>query len=293
LKKVRFVYNPVAGKKQIAAKLDTVIGSFQAKGWEVLPYRTTGEETCKDFMRLLAEEETEALLVAGGDGTIHRVMNGLIQAGLDTPLGIIPTGTANDFGVHLNLPQDVVGCCDLVLRGKTAKIDVGLANETYFLNVASAGLLTDIPHQTDVGMKNVLGRLAYYLKSIEKLPNFKPVPMEIISRRKVYREEVLLFLIVNGRTAGSFPKIAPKASVIDGLLDVLIFRQSNLGQLFSVFLKLLKGEHINDPLVEYFQTEEIIINCPVNVDTDLDGEAGPNFPLEVRVLPRKLNVFLP
>ncbi len=293
MKKIRFIYNPVAGKKQITAKLDTVISRLQAHGWQVLPYRTTGEETNRDFSRILTEEDTDAVLVAGGDGTVHRVVNGLLNTGVAIPLGIIPAGTANDLGVHLNLPQDVESCCDLVLRGKMTQVDVGRANDSYFVNVASAGLLTDIPHQTDVALKNVLGKLAYYLKSIEKLPNFQPIPVEILSRHKIYRDEVLLFLIVNGSTAGSFTKIAPRSSLADGVLDVIIFRPSNLGQMFSLFLKVLKGEHINDPLVEYFQTDELIITCPISVDTDLDGEPGPGFPLTVGVLPKKLNVFIP
>lgn len=293
MRRARLVYNPVAGKKALAAKLDNLVSIFQSRGWQLVPYRTTGAEGKNMFAKMFQEERDDAIIVAGGDGTVHQVINGLLQAEAHTPLGIIPVGTSNDFAVHLNLPSDIEKCCELILEQKTTKVDVGLVNGTYFINVASAGLLTDVPHQTDVALKNVLGKLAYYLKGIEKLPNFQPIPIEIVDRQRIIKEDVLLFMIVNGRTAGGFTRLAPWASIVDGVFDVIVVKPCNLGYLLTLFLKLIKGEHINDPRVEYFQTSQVIINCSLDVGTDLDGEAGPAFPLDVRIIPGKLEVFTP
>ncbi len=290
MKKALLVYNPVAGKKVFAAKLDSLVGFFQQRGWLLSPYRTSGIGE-KGLKEVLDEAAFEAVIVAGGDGSVHHVVNLLLRAGLDIPLGIIPVGTANDFAAHLGLPPEVDECCTIIAEGETTRVDIGWASGSYFVNAASAGLLTDIPHMTDVGMKNVLGKLAYYLKGIEQIPNFRPIGVEIVTRDRLVKEEMLLFLILNGHTAGGFTHLAPRASIEDGAFDVIMVRPCNLGQLLSLFVKLIKGEHINDPRVEYFQASQVIINCSQAIDTDLDGEQGPGFPLEIKVLPQRLPVF--
>lgn len=284
----RLIYNPVAGKKAFAAKLDNIIHCLQEYDWQVIPYRTTGPED--DFLPLL--EGTDAIFAAGGDGTVHQVINALMLSGLDLPLGIFPVGTANDFAAHLGLPLDIAECCDVIGKGKITKVDVGQANERYFINVASAGLLTEIPHKTDTGMKNVLGKLAYYLKGIEEIPNFRPIEIELVNHGMFYRQEVLLFLIVNGCTAGGF-NLVSQASINDGVFDVILVKPCNLGQLLALFLKLFRGEHLNDTNIEYFQASKLSIDCNQLVNTDLDGENGPQFPLYISVLPRALRVFAP
>lgn len=293
MRKALFIYNPIAGKKAVVPQLDYLFRYFQGNGWRLYPYRTTGKEDDLFLVKLLEQENFDSVIVSGGDGTLHRAANGILRSGLDLPLGIIPSGTSNDFAAHLNLPQNIESCCDVIVNGKLAKLDLGWASGSYFINVASAGLLSDIPHKTDIAMKNVMGKLAYYLKGIENIPNFRAIPLEIQAGRRVFNEDALLFLVVNGNTAGGFSRLAPRASIVDGKFDVIVIKPCNLGQMFGLFLKLFKGEHINDPRVEYFQTSHLTIDCPLHVDTDLDGEPGPRFPLEIKVLSRRLPVYIP
>ncbi len=290
MKKALLVYNPVAGKKVFASKLDSLAGFFQQRDWLLTPYRTGGQGE-QELNKVLAETAFDAVIVAGGDGSVHHVVNLVLNAGRDIPLGIIPVGTANDFAAHLGLPPELEESCAIIAAGETTRVDIGWASGTYFINVVSAGLLAEIPHKTDVGLKNVLGKLAYYLKGIEQIPNFRPIGVEIVSRDRLIKEDILLFLILNGHTAGGFTRLAPRASIEDGVFDMVIVRPCNLGQLLSLFVKLIKGEHISDPRVEYFQTSQVSINCARAINTDLDGEAGPGFPLEVKVLPQRLPVF--
>jgi len=293
MKSARLIYNPVAGKKAVPARLDNLVEIFQSRGWQVLPYRTTGKEDKMTYAGMLQSQDFDAVIVAGGDGTVHQVVNGMMTADLNLPLGIIPVGTSNDFAGHLDLPSDIGSCAELILKEKTTKIDLCCAGGSYFVNVASAGLLTDVPRETEVAMKNVWGKLAYYIKGIEKLPNFRAIPVEIAGDQKMIKEDILLFLIVNGGTVGGFSRLAPWASMTDGVFDVIVVKPCNLGHLFSLFIKLMKGEHINDPKVEYFQTSRLTINCPDHVNMDLDGEPGPGFPVEVSNIPGRLEVFTP
>ncbi|MDA8441703.1 MAG: YegS/Rv2252/BmrU family lipid kinase [Peptococcaceae bacterium] len=293
MKRARLIYNPVAGKRMAAPKLDTIINHLQAHNWQVLPYRTTGAEDTESFGKLLQEPYLDAAIVAGGDGTLHHVVNALIGGNFDLPLGIIPVGTANDFAVHIGLPSDIEACCQVICQGNRMQVDVGWVNGTYFINTASAGLMAEIPYKTDVTLKNVLGKMAYYLKGIEELPNFSPIKVGFVSANGAYKQEVLLFIVMNGAAAGGFTNIAPKASIMDGLLDVIVVKPCHIGQLFSLLLKLIKGELVNDPRVEYFQTSELRVTCTPPVLTDLDGELGPEFPLEFKLLPGKLTVLTP
>ena len=114
------------------------------------------------------------------------------------PIGILPVGTANDFGKFINIPQDIEEACKQILSSKPVKVDIGKINDRYFINVASTGLFTDVSQKTDVTLKNAIGKLAYYIKGIEELPNFRKLKIKLKSKEVDYNGEMYLMLIFNG-----------------------------------------------------------------------------------------------
>ena len=123
------------------------------------------------------------------------------EKGLNLPIGILPVGTANDFGKFINIPQDIEEACKQILSSKPVKVDIGKINDRYFINVASTGLFTDVSQKTDVTLKNAIGKLAYYIKGIEELPNFRKLKIKLKSKEVDYNGEMYLMLIFNGQTA--------------------------------------------------------------------------------------------
>jgi len=292
MKKLKFIYNPSSGDGIFKNKLDYLIERFQNAGYMMVPYRSSNINTLeKAFFDI--HEDYEAICVSGGDGTLSSVVNIMASSRLSLPIGIFPFGTANDFAVHLNIPRDIETCCEIIEKGRIKKVDIGSVNDKYFLNVCSAGLLTDVAYKTDTNLKNALGKLAYYMKGIEEIPKFTPFKMRLQYGSNVIYDNFLLFLILNGSSAGGFNRLAPYAKIDDGLMDIIAIKNTNIANILSLFLKILRGEHIGDPNIYHFQAEKLAITCDGSCETDIDGERGPNFPLDIEVNKHFLNVYVP
>lgn len=212
------------------------------------------------------------------------------EKGLNLPIGILPVGTANDFGKFINIPQDIEEACKQILSSKPVKVDIGKINDRYFINVASTGLFTDVSQKTDVTLKNAIGKLAYYIKGIEELPNFRKLKIKLKSKEVDYNGEMYLMLIFNGQTAGNF-KLATRSSAMDGLLDVIVIKAVQIFEVLPLFIKVLKGEHLDSNKVIYFKTNDLYIECEEGIVTDIDGERGPDFPLHIQCIKDAIEVL--
>ncbi|MZP31226.1 YegS/Rv2252/BmrU family lipid kinase [Heliobacterium undosum] len=299
-KRMKLIYNPEAGVGAFRRHLDRAIAIFQEGGWQVLAHRTReAPGDTADAAQSALAEGCSAVVAVGGDGTLHQVVNGLMrlsQQGKEPPkLGIIPAGTANDLASFLRLPRDVEACCQIIVQGKTRVIDVGRLGSRFFLNVASGGLMTDVSHKVAQPLKHNIGKLAYYLKALEQLPEFRPFELivETPDGGFAYSGETLLFLVMNGAGAGSFTTLAPSARLDDGQLDLLVFRACSISEFVGLFVRVLQGEHIRSPLVTYHQAAAFRLSGSPEMETDLDGEVGPSLPWEIRVCQAGLTVFSP
>lgn len=285
-KKLRLIYNPYAGRRRLVNELDNVIRIFQEGGYEVRIHRTKSPE---DIEQVAAySKDVDTLIVAGGDGSVHQAVNGLmkIPAEKRPVLGILPVGTANDLGFALKLPKSIAKACKVIVDGKTFEMDLGRVNERYFINVASAGLLTDVSTKVDIRVKNSLGQLAYYLKGLETLPSFRPFHVEFEHEGHKYSEDALLLLAVNGLSVGGFKQLVPMASLTDGKLDFLLVKLSGWPETMRLLLKAVGGGKVESDKIVQFQTDYVRITCDREMSSDLDGECGPESPWEIKIGPK-------
>jgi YegS/Rv2252/BmrU family lipid kinase len=282
MKKVRFIYNPYSGENSIINELDNVIKLHQEVDLTVVPYRIQKGRDLAEALDII-DETYSYILIAGGDGTVDSVVNAMKNKNINIPIGILPVGTANDFGKFINMPNDIQEACKQILDSKPVAVDVGKINDKYFINVASSGLFTDVSQKTDVNLKNTIGKLAYYLKGIEELPNFRKLKIKLLSKECNYDGEMYLLLVFNGKTAGNF-NLATEAEITDGKLDVIIFKAIQIIELLPLFIKLLKGEHLDSDKVVYFKTDNLYIESSEDIVTDIDGERGPDFPLNIQCI---------
>lgn len=292
MKKVRLIYNPVAGDARFKNRLDTLIRNFQKEGYKVSLYRLMSPNDM-DIALSDMDHNYSSIAISGGDGTINNVINGMKKNHIDLPVGIFPFGTSNDFAAHMGIPKNIPKCCEIIARGSIKSVDVGKVNGIYFANVCSAGLLTEVAYKTDIALKNTLGKIAYYIKGIEEIPKFRSIPMEMKYDNKIIKDNFYLFLVLNGSSAGGFTKLAPYASVRDGLLDVVAIKESNISNILNLFIKVLKGDHVGDPNLYHFQTDKLNILCNQSLESDIDGERGPRLPLSIEVEKGGLKVFTP
>ena len=290
MKKVKFIYNPYSGENLILDHLDKVIKIHQQAGYTIVPYRIDKEEDIINAFSDFKEFNYHYVLIAGGDGTIDNVVNVMAKCGISIPIGILPVGTANDFGKFLGMPSDISKSCMQILSSEVTTVDLGSINDKYFVNVASTGLFTDVSQKTDVNLKNTIGKLAYYLKGLEELPNFRKLAIKIKSDEIDYEGSMYFMLVFNGQTAGNF-KLATRASATDGLLDVIIFKAIPIIELIPLFVKVLKGEHLDSDNVIYFKTNNLYVESSEDIVTDIDGEKGPDFPLNIKCIKGGLKVL--
>lgn len=290
MKKVKFIYNPYSGENLILDQLDKVIKIHQEAGYTIVPYRIDKEVDVINSFNDFKENNYYYVLIAGGDGTIDNVVNAMTKCGISVPIGILPVGTANDFGKFLGMPSDVSKACRQILSSEVTAVDLGSINDKYFVNVASTGLFTDVSQKTDVNLKNTIGKLAYYLKGLEELPNFRKLDIKIKSDEMEYEGKMYFMLVFNGQTAGNF-KLATRADATDGQLDVIIFKAIPIIELIPLFVKVLKGEHLDSDNVIYFKTNNLYIESQEDIGTDIDGEKGPEFPLHIKCIKGGLKIL--
>jgi diacylglycerol kinase (ATP) len=290
MRKVKFIYNPYSGENTIIGEIDKVISVHQKKGYTVIPFRISHEANIENAFEDI-HNKYEYILIAGGDGTVDTVVNCMKKNNVKLPVGILPTGTANDFAKYLGIPLDVQEACEKILNSTAKKIDVARINEKYFVNVASTGLFTDVSQKTDVNLKNTMGKLAYYIKGIEQLPNFRSLKIKVTSQEVNYYGDMYLMLVFNGQTAGNL-KLAYKAEVTDGLLDVIIIKAGPIKDLVALFIKIIKGDHLEGQQgLVYFKTNKLYVECHEDIVTDIDGEKGPDFPLVIECVKGGIDVL--
>lgn len=278
--KIKFIYNPYSGENSILSDLDMVIKTYQKNGYTVVPYRLDKDSIIdKAFTDM--DKSYDHILIAGGDGTVDIVVNFMMNNNIEKPIAILPTGTANDFATFIGMPRNVESACEQIIHGQVRAVDIGKINDKYFINVASTGLFTDISQKTDANLKNTIGKLAYYLKGLEQIPNFRNLKVKVSSKEVVFDGDMYLMLVFNGQTAGNI-NFAYKAVLDDGLLDVIIIKASAPIDIINLLFSMLKGEHLEGcPSLVYFKTDQLLIESNEDIVSDIDGEGGPDFPLAI------------
>ncbi len=290
--KVLMFYNPYSGNGVFKNNLDRIIERYQEAGYTIIPIRANRSGDLSRFMKTMNEAEYYQLIVAGGDGTLNICINTMIKNNINLPICIFPVGTANDFASYLELPHDVESMIDVGLNDATVPADVAVVNGKCFINVAALGNMVDVSQKTNPKLKNTLGRFAYYLTGAAEMPELHPINVKLTTPEKVYNEEMLFMIVMNGESAGGFRSISPRSDINDGKLDVILFRKRNLLEFPNLAIKVIRGEHLSDPKVLSFQTDRLKIESDEDIPTDIDGEHGEKMPLEFRVMHNRVNIFV-
>ena len=293
MKKILLVYNPVSGRGIFKKKLDNVIEKFQRRKILTAIYRTERENSAENFFEVVKNFEPYGIISAGGDGTLHRVVNWIKKFDLNLPVGIFGAGTSNDFATHLEITNSEK-YFDAIAAGKIKAVDLGKVGDEFFINVASAGAFTSIAHEVDSKQKNALGKFAYYLHGIGELKNFKSVELEIIADEKNFKIDAFLFLVLNSPAVASLKKISEVAKIDDGKLDFLAVKKSSPRQILQLSKKILSGESVqNEENIFYLQAKNFEIKSAEILTSDLDGEIGEKLPLKIETVPNAINFFVP
>lgn len=293
MEKAILIYNPLSGHRSVPKKLDYIIKRFMDKGVLIQPYRVDSDEQGDKLASILKGDKFSYAVISGGDGTVSSMVNTLLKNNIELPIGIIPSGTCNDFARSLNIPLDLNRCLDIILAGNLAEIDAGLINdEKYFLNTCAGGIFVDVSFSTSSELKRNFGPLAYYLKALGEVPNIRPFKLKVTTDTQTIEQEFLLFLILNGKHAAGFSNIIQQADISDGLMDILLIKNCLHIDLAGLFFKVLGNEFLNDKNVMWLRTKQCLIEGTGDVALSIDGEKGDGLPISVKFINKALKVFV-
>lgn len=286
MNKTLVILNPAARSEKASRLLERI---RELSGGA--PVRLTSE--AGDASRIAAEavrDGVEVIIAAGGDGTLNEVVNGIGNA--PVRLGILPVGTMNVFATELGIPHgNLERAWSIIEQGKVVAVDLPKANDTHFIQLAGVGLDAEVVRKTTADSKKALGPLSYLLTLVQVAAH-KP-PRVVVETEGGRIREGSFVLIGNGRLYGGPFPVFKRASLHDGLLDVLVFQNQSHWDVVRYFQAIAFGTHPELPDVEYFQTSSIKVTSSGDVPVELDGEVAGMLPCLFSVEPQKLRVMAP
>lgn len=271
-----FVFNPLSGKAKIRHKIYEIIKYYTDQGYLVSAYPTKASGDGYTFVRNL-NEEYSLLVCSGGDGTLNEIVSGLMDAGTNTRLAYIPSGSTNDFARSVGIPLELNRAMEISCYGKLIQIDIGRINNRYFIYVAGFGAFTKVSYSTPQKIKNHFGYLAYILLGIKELSELHAYNMSIQYDDGNISGAFIVGLIMNSFSIGGFRNpISILTKLDDGIFEVILIKMpQNILELQEIVTALL-GDSIESKHIIYFQTSYLEIQSEP-MEWVIDGEYGGKF----------------
>jgi lipid kinase YegS len=287
----------INGKAAGSPELRAAVKQLRDRGQEIETRVTWEGGDATHFAQEALSDAVDTVAIAGGDGTINEVVSGLMQVAEkpSVAVGVVPFGTANDFASGCGIPVgDPLAALELIASTAAVPIDVGCCNDRYFLNVASGGFGAEVTASTPPEMKRVFGGAAYSLMGLVTAMKMSPYHARLIlPDGDVYRAELFVVAVGNGRQAGGGFQLAPNAILNDGLLDVMGIIDVEVTQLGTVFSELADLANPDNKYVHYAKLSAFRIEVDEPLQMNLDGEPIRDTGFAFRVLPGALRFVLP
>jgi len=277
MKKLLFIMNPFAGQKKANKVLPEILIQFTEAGYEINISMTTGPGSAT---RLAAERGGNADLVVccGGDGTLNETISGLLMAGIQVPVGYIPSGTTNDFASSLKLSHNPVQAAKDIIEGQPVTYDIGRFGDRYFSYVASFGAFTKSSYAVPQTVKNALGHTAYVLGGISELSQIRNEHVRMEIDGEVVEDEFLFGAICNSTSVGGILTLPPdRVDMRDGIFEVMLIRAPrNVNEITECILAV-QNQEFNCGMITFRPARSIKITMDPFMAWTLDGEKADGY----------------
>lgn len=288
--KARLIINPISGTRSKAGLDRMVIDSLSPLGWEVEVVYTKGHGDATRLALAAIEKKCDAVLAAGGDGTINETAAALCGTGV--VLGILPCGSGNGLARHLGIPIDLREGLKVIHEDHPTDIDYATVNDRKFFCTCGVGF--DAAVSAAFARKKTRGKFTYLQSTFETYASYEPEFYTIRANGKKLTEKAFLVAVCNASQYGNNAYIAPSASINDGLLDVTIIHAGNTLSTALVGVDMMTGMIERNMLIQTFRTDNIIIERERRGPSHLDGEPlEMDDCLDIRCHHNGLRVFTP
>lgn len=300
--KITILSNPTAGGGKARRVLDEAVEVLRRGGVEPHVQESRSPQHLVELACNAREEKPDVVVAAGGDGTVHYVVNGLFPG--KVPLGIIPVGRGNDFARGLGIPFNPREAADVLLKGNVREIDLarvrgaddssrkGETQSIFYACIGGVGFDSVVNQYANDRARRVHGRLAYLWGILRCLKSYRAQRLELISGGQNFSDDIMLAVVGNNTSYGDGVKMTPRARLDDGLLDVCIVPRMSKWELLRWIPSAYRGTHLAHPRIVYFQACSVTLRSAARLELFGDGEFLQELPATIEVIPRALRVVV-
>ncbi len=275
------IFNPVAGKKTAQKNLALVEKILTERGLAFERHETCAVHDAEDIARRLTLAGETDIIVMGGDGTLHETLNGLVDPA-QVRLGLIPSGTGNDFAERAEIPTDAEKALSLIIDGEAKETDYLEVGGVRCMNVGGIGMDVNVLERCQKG--KLKGKIKYLMSLLQSLFTFKGLPILIESEGVEEKHNALIAAACNGSRFGGGISICPTADPADHLIDVVIVDCiGGVFKLIGAFIQLMKGKILEYPMTTHFRCERVRFTPDTPCTAQLDGELYKDLEFDVKI----------
>jgi len=301
------IINPKSGKRNFRRQQKYLFLTLKHAGIE-FDYRLTRfAGHASKIARYFVEKGYRNIMVLGGDGTMSEVINGIFSSNIvvddSLKIALIPRGTGNDWARFWGLTTDYKKSIDVFLKGKIQPIDIGkveyemegIKESHYFINSIGLGLDAAVVNLTH-RLKEIFGShsFMYTVALLGAVFTYKPHKVRIFSDEKTLSESMFTMNVANGCYSGGGMKQNPHAVPYDGLLDVMMAKKPTLWDIITAILRLFNGKLLEHPVIESFQTKDLLVQCDKAALMEADGIIVNGFsPFNISIMPNAIKMIIP
>jgi YegS/Rv2252/BmrU family lipid kinase len=288
------IVNPHGGKRRGLKILERIAPVFAKAGKELEVRVTEYPGHAGTIAQTFDQEAFEACCIIGGDGTIHEVADGLMHRSekISIPLGFIPAGSGNTMHQHLQC-TDPLEAARRIIAGNLCPLDAARVTMgeqvAYCVDIIGWGAVADINRTAE--QLRFLGPSRYAAASLWRILKPKPRRIRLILDGQTFDDEFLFVIGCNTKFTGKGMKLAPRADIGDGKIDVVVLRNASRLQMLKFFTKVFDGSHLSLDYVEYYQVHSFAIESEDRDALDLDGEIKGSSPVRVEMIPAAFQIF--
>ena len=300
--KTAVIINPKAGRNK-ARKLWPKISRLLEKHNIIYDsYLTDTPYQAQLLAGRLTRNGVKELVVVGGDGSLNEVINGVSQSSLDRleeiRIGIIPAGTGNDFARFLGISRNSDRAVEIIKKGETRSIDLGLVNSRYFVNISGVGFDAQIAENIRKRKFSwVPGSIAYIYYIIKVLFRYKNIPLTItLDGESRIETNALMAAVGNTGFYGGGINIIPSAKPDDSYFHMCLVRDVTKFEILKTLPGIYAGKHIDHPLVDEYRAKSVYIDTSISdgyVPVHADGDVLTYLPAKFSISSMKLKLIAP
>lgn len=301
------VVNPASANGRTKKTWLNLANYLQQQGLEFDVKFTNKPKDATHITREALHKDYQRIVAVGGDGTLNEVVNGFYNGNCekikdDAFLSFIPMGTGGDFARMFDISSNPQRAYDILAQGQEREIDIvkgtftgwnGDQESRYYINVADVGLGSETVYHVNRNSKVLRGFLSFLISGLYSVFTYENKFLTVIvDDKEIYVGRSSMVVVSNGCYFGGGMKIAPHASINDGLLDIVVVKDLSKINLIKNLPGIYSGQHLNDPNIDFFNGKKVKIISNENIYVELDGETPGTGNLEFEIIPAEMKLIL-